>query len=89
MVDQYITIGSQYGHTMGLLVVTQHVVDLLLCHVSPILLVALCAPKTPGVDTVEHVGPHTPLTVAPKVAMGISIFCVGAPSCPLRSSAER
>ena len=59
---------------MGHLEVTQHVVDLLLCHVSPILLVALSVSETPGVDTVGRVSSHTPLTVAPKVAVVVCIL---------------
>ena len=75
MLDQYITICSQYGHTMGLLEVTQHVVHLLLRHVPPILFVALRAPETPRVDTVGGISPHTPLAVAPKIAVGVSVPC--------------
>ena len=73
--DQYIAICSQYGHTMCLLEVTQHVVNLLLRHVSPILLVGLSVFETPGVYTIRGISSYTPLAVAPKVAVGISIPC--------------
>ena len=50
---------------MGLLEVAENIVDLLLNHVLSILLVGRCIAKPSGVNAIEGVRPHTPLTKAP------------------------
>ena len=59
---------------MGLLEVAKNIVDLLLNHVLSILLVGRCVAKPPGVNAIEGVCPHTPLTEAPQVSVVVCIL---------------
>ena len=73
MPNQCITTCSQHGHTVSFLEVTQDVIDLLLYHLLFILPVGLGISEPPGVDPIGCVGSYAALTVAPQIAMGISV----------------
>ena len=68
-----ISIYSQQTY-LCLLEVAEDVVDLLGDFFPSLLLVTPRVPEAPGIDPIRVVGPHTPLAMAPEVAIRVSLL---------------